>query len=331
VFTFREIQPEDSKLLLNWRNLPRVADFMKTEVNHGSIEQENWILRCRERADFYHWIIIFQGTPIGYISLSKFNPATKSLSWGFYIGDDEFTRMGGLVPPFFYGFCFHKLAIERIDAEMLHTNTSVIELHRLHGYSFDPEKDRILSKKGGKFLLIGMYLEKTVFIKGRFGRFKADFTTKHWNPKENIYASPDFELRFEEVTATPEQTEILMDLLKNRKYPISHKKIPSLKQHSNFVANHPYRNWSIIYSNEIVIGAFYLTNDNAIGIDLKIDKSEVYEAVIEKIRTVYQPLETIPSVRPGYFFLNLAPGNHVLADVLKQLGSEKTQSSFRLC
>ena len=56
------------------------------------------------------------------------------------MGDEEKVRLGGLVPPFFYSFCFEKLGLERIYAEMLYFNTAVIDLHRLHGYEFCPER-----------------------------------------------------------------------------------------------------------------------------------------------------------------------------------------------
>ena len=52
MFTFREIQTEDAKMILDWRTSKRVAKYMKTEVNHGVSEQEEWILNCRKRVDF---------------------------------------------------------------------------------------------------------------------------------------------------------------------------------------------------------------------------------------------------------------------------------------
>ncbi|NCZ63624.1 MAG: hypothetical protein EBY62_07460, partial [Cellvibrionales bacterium] len=60
MFTFREIETSDAELILNWRTSPGIAKYMKTEVDHGVLEQEQWIISCRDRADFYHWLIVHQ-------------------------------------------------------------------------------------------------------------------------------------------------------------------------------------------------------------------------------------------------------------------------------
>ena len=327
--SFREIEPEDAEMILHWRTSPRVAKFMKTVVDHGVDEQKRWILNCRKRPDFYHWLIRDQGEDIGYVSLSEYDPINKTASWGFYVGDDERVRLGGWVPPPFYHFCFTHLGIERLDAEMLYFNTSVIDLHRLHGYSFAPQRDRILNKAGKDFLLVAMSLEKEIFMTGRFARFQADFPTDHWKPK--LEESIDIaDLRFEEVSGAPEQIEILLELLRKRKHSISHERIPAPEDHAEFVAKHPYRIWWLVRAEERVIGAAYLTKENALGIHLMTDDPKTYQKVIEKICRENQPLPAIPSVRPGFLYANVAPDNLTLNQALLNLGAEQTQSSFRL-
>ena len=327
--SFREIESEDAEMILHWRTSQRVAKFMKTVVDHGVDEQKRWILNCRKRPDFYHWLIRDQGEDIGYVSLSEYDPINKSASWGFYVGDDERVRLGGWVPPPFYHFCFTHLGIERLDAEILYFNTSVIDLHRLHGYSFAPQRDRILNKAGKDLLLVAMSLEKEIFMTGRFALFKADFPTDHWKPE--LEESIDIaDLRFEEVSGAPEQIEILLELLRKRKHSISHERIPDPEEHAEFVAKHPYRIWWLVRAEERVIGAAYLTKENALGIHLMTDDPKAYQKVIEKICRENQPLPAIPSVRPGFLYANVAPDNLTLNQALLNLGTEQTQSSFRL-
>ena len=59
--------------------------------------------------------------------------------------------------------------------------------------------------------------------------------------------------------------EILFELLKERKYSISHKDLPTKSDHIKFVKNHSYRHWAIIFENDIPIGNYYLQNNNSIG------------------------------------------------------------------
>ena len=315
-------------MILKWRKSPRVAKRMNTVIDHGVEEQEKWILACRERADFYHWLIRDHGDDVGYLSLDGYDPGEKTASWGFYVGEEERVGLGGLVPPPFYNFCFGKLGIERLDAEVLYFNTEVIDLHRLHGYRFTPQRDRILTKGPKKMLLVSMSLDRNTFLEGRFARFQAEFPTRLWNPSTESPSTPS--LRFEKVEGTPEQVEVLLDLLRNRRHPISHHEAPSPEEHKRFVTSHPYRIWWIVRDGASPIGAAYLTKENSVGINLTKDDSGLYLEVIEKIRAENQPLPEIPSMRPGFLFLNVAPGNRSLTHALEKLGAVKTQSSFRI-
>jgi UDP-4-amino-4,6-dideoxy-N-acetyl-beta-L-altrosamine N-acetyltransferase len=327
MFTFREIETSDAKMILNWRTSPGIAKYMKTEVDHGVLEQEQWIKSCRERPDFYHWLIVYQEKPIGYISLSEYNSEVKTASWGFYIGEEEHAGLGGLVPPFFYRFCFSKLGIKRIDAEMLYFNTSVIDLHQLHGYEFTPERDRILKRQGKGILLVAMSLSKIRFEEGKFNRFSADFPTTQWHGRSKPSTE---EFSMEEVTGTDNQIKDLYQLLESREHSISHEQMPSLETHNEFVRNHPYRKWWLVKVDEKWAGTVYLSQENSVGINLQTHDSNLLCKIIQQVRSENEPLPAISSVRPGFFYVNVAPQNTPLQNALTDLGAKLTQSSFRI-
>ena len=69
-------------MILDWRTSERVAKYLKTEVIMVE-DQEQWIISCRDRVSFYHWLIMFQEKPIGYISINKYNPIAQTASWDF--------------------------------------------------------------------------------------------------------------------------------------------------------------------------------------------------------------------------------------------------------
>ena len=328
MFTFREIETKDAQMILDWRTSPRVAKYMKTDVEHGVEEQQQWIISCRERANFYHWLIVYQNQPIGYISLSEYNPVTKTGSWGCYVGEEEHAGLGGLVPPFFYRFCFTDLNIERIDAEMLYFNTGVIDLHRLHGYEFTPERDRILKRKGKGILLVTMSLRKFPFEEGKFARFKATFPMLQWRAKNEAVDTGKISLV--KIEGTDEQISILYQLLTKREYSISHEELPTLEKHDQFVKSHPYRAWWLVECLGLTIGSVYLTNENAIGVNLSGQNSEIYCQVIQVVKEQNDPLRPIPSVRPAYFFVNAAPENAPLQHALLDMGAKQTQNSYRV-
>lgn len=63
---------------------------------------------------------------------------------------------------------------------------------------------------------------------------------------------------------------ILYDLMKERKpeESISHKQMPSLKQHCEFVRSRPYKEWRLIKVEEDYVGCIYLTHMNEIGVSI---------------------------------------------------------------
>ena len=63
----------------------------------------------------------------------------------------------------------------------------------------------------------------------------------------------------------------LYELLKERdpRANISHKKMPSFKQHIKFVLSRPYSKWYVIVESEKDVGSIYLTKNNEIGIFIK--------------------------------------------------------------
>ena len=65
--------------------------------------------------------------------------------------------------------------------------------------------------------------------------------------------------------------EFLYDLLKHRdpNVNISHKKMPSFKEHVKFVKSKPYSKWYIIKQNNEKVGSIYLSKQNEIGLFLK--------------------------------------------------------------
>ena len=125
---------------------------------------------------------------------------------------------------------------------------------------------------------------------------------------------------------------ILYNILKNRdtKTNISHKKIPTLKQHANFISSLPYRYWFIIKKSSRVLGSTYITRSNEISISLLKKNTKNFSEVLSMIITNIKPLPAIASKRNGKFILNLSPNNKFYNKLLKSIGAKKIQETFLL-
>jgi hypothetical protein len=122
--------------------------------------------------------------------------------------------------------------------------------------------------------------------------------------------------------------EILYDLLSKREHSISHKSLPPLKRHTEFVFSHPYRVWYIIKSLDGYVGSIYLTNENNIGISVISDAEKYVPAAIGVLLKKHRPLRAIRSVRNAEFDFNLSPANEKLIAVLKSMGASLVQVTY---
>ena len=71
-------------------------------------------------------------------------------------------------------------------------------------------------------------------------------------------------------TITLEDAEFLYGLLKQRegRVNISHRSIPTLTEHRDYIKNHSYQSWDIILVDNNKVGNIYLTQRDEIGIFL---------------------------------------------------------------
>ena len=127
-----------------------------------------------------------------------------------------------------------------------------------------------------------------------------------------------------------EHHENLYQILEKKTYSISHYDLPSFEEHKNFVANNTYRIWNIIKMDNVILGSFYITFDNSIGINLIEAKYNLYLDIIQKILIEYKPLKEKKSLRSKYFIFNSNPKNNLLIKALKKIGTEHIQNTYAL-
>ena len=117
----------------------------------------------------------------------------------------------------------------------------------------------------------------------------------------------------------------LFELLKNRTQfeNISHKIIPTFKNHEKFVNSKPYFKWYIIYEDLKKIGSVYITNQNEIAIHFLNIKN--YEGFF------LESLEIIIQKNPRKrFLLNISPKNKKLKRIVEKNKFKLIQHTYEL-
>lgn len=137
-------------------------------------------------------------------------------------------------------------------------------------------------------------------------------------------------LNFKEVSRDllEDQVEFLFNLLKYRRYGISHKSMPSYEDHKFFISNFPYFKWLIISYEEIKIGALYINQDNSVSINLLPNKIKHLDEIIKSFEIKFLPQEPLKSLRSRNFFFNLHPEDIMMQKTLEKNGYVISQISY---
>jgi hypothetical protein len=124
---------------------------------------------------------------------------------------------------------------------------------------------------------------------------------------------------------TSSDTDFLFELLKNRDQfeNISHKIMPTFKNHETFVNSKPYFKWYIIYEDLKKIGSAYITNQNEIAIHFLNIKN--YEGFfLESLEIIIKK-----NLRKR-FLLNISPKNKKLKRIVEKNKFKLIQHTYEL-
>lgn len=158
------------------------------------------------------------------------------------------------------------------------------------------------------------------------------------NKRLNFALSPDLTCdtdvpRFVRVKRCKGHAEILYELLKQRTLiigNISHFKLPTRKQHLDFVMTHPYRAWYLVYFRSAYVGTVYLLRNNCIGLVMIKPEQACVLAAIRLVTQKFRPLPAIPSIRTSRFDINVSPENVALIAILTEMGAKLKQMTYEL-
>ena len=106
--------------------------------------------------------------------------------------------------------------------------------------------------------------------------------------------------------------------------------MPEFKDHENFVKNHPYKNWHIVFLEDKPIGSFNIKFDNSIGINLIKQEMFVIKTILDFVKANFVPEPAIKSMIPNYFYCNISSKNIQLKNILEELNFQHLQISFRI-
>ncbi len=168
----RRIQENDLEMIMKWRMSPEVTKYMYTDPHLDIKQQRLWYQKVKDDISTSYWIIIYNGSPIGLVSLNNIDYKNKRCSMGHYIAEVSYRGKGiwSAIEYNLYNYIFYEVNLNKLYFEMLSFNENAIDLHKKLGCEIEGVLKQHICKNG-QFLdvvIMGMTKDKWETIKGSY-------------------------------------------------------------------------------------------------------------------------------------------------------------------
>lgn len=125
-------------LVLEWRNSPTVRNGMFSNKVISHSEHLAWFSRI-SADDSCFWFLHTDktGTPDGVVNFTTYRPAHRDAFWGFYKNPASPSGTGTALGIEALDWAFGTLALHKLNAEVLSTNTRSQRFHEKLGFTLE--------------------------------------------------------------------------------------------------------------------------------------------------------------------------------------------------
>ncbi len=130
------LEETDLEMVRQWRNLPEVSEYMYTDANITEEEQKKWYTRVKNDPTQTYWIIEYNETKLGLVSIYNIKQNFKHCSWAFYLGNTEVrgAGIGSKVEYTILNHVFEVMNFHKLMCEVFTFNEKVIQMHKKFGF-----------------------------------------------------------------------------------------------------------------------------------------------------------------------------------------------------
>jgi len=136
MISLRDMRVEDREKIRLWRNLPQVSEYMCTNQHITAPEHKRWFLNILNDPSCHYWIIVYNETDVGLVSIHNIDLRHRRCYWSFYIANSciRGRGIGSFVEYLVLCHVFEKLELNKLCGEVLAFNETVINMHRKVGF-----------------------------------------------------------------------------------------------------------------------------------------------------------------------------------------------------
>ena len=147
------LSPEKIELVRNWRNDPKISQYMDFKEYISPEMQLSWFNKINNDNNYY-FIVVYKNEDIGLVNVKDIDYTGKCGEPGIFIYEDKYliTGVGILAALCITDFAFESLKLENLYCHIMSNNKRAIRFNEALGYLIDDgqenkEKQRYLITK----------------------------------------------------------------------------------------------------------------------------------------------------------------------------------------
>ena len=156
----RKLRESDLEQTMHWRMQPDITKYMNSDPKLTLAGQKKWFDSIKNKKPFFYWIISSGGQDVGMIQIVDYSK--RACEWGYYVAvkSARSVWLAISLELSLYDFLFKNTQVERIYAQTLCQNASVVRLHELCGCVTDQILINRIYKNGEKYDVAVQYMPR---------------------------------------------------------------------------------------------------------------------------------------------------------------------------
>ena len=145
------------------RNQLDVRRFMYTSHEISEAEHTQWLRSLAGNPRQMVFVVLQSGAPSGVVSLNAIDPLHKTADWAFYLDPScQGKGLGSRIEFWLLEYAFAQAGLEKLNCEVLQTNSAVIKMHQKFGFTIEGVRRRNILKDGARIdvVLLGITKEE---------------------------------------------------------------------------------------------------------------------------------------------------------------------------
>lgn len=147
--TLRPLTHDKIEMVRQWRNSPKIQQYMEYRQEITPEMQEAWFLKISTSGKDFFFIMEFEGKEVGLINIKDVDFEKKEGEPGIFIWDDDFLNCGASVRASLArnDFAWDTLKLERMVSHVLSDNKRAIRYNKMQGFVLAPDQEGVYNQK----------------------------------------------------------------------------------------------------------------------------------------------------------------------------------------